>query len=1067
MKLQSKKARVPIAALGVTALVCGAGALVSPAFAVGTTLAFGPTDTSATIVNVVPGTNSVTAGLTYGAKVTGISGGDPLYVSALTAPTGGALLNERVLGNGAPAANATPVAVTNGVGNTAVTLLTTAGSTAATLSLIPTNTGTAVNYSLAGSLLAIGTGAATEYLTVASHTSGTMAVVLATPAATTQATAALSAVAGIAATNYYVPVVAATSSPVAAYGTGDSIYFGAVVPGDYTYRLFQDHNGNGAYEAAQDDSTPTFTLHVKDVTNNTSSDTSDDLNFGLTTPGSVDLGQPIPAVGTLGGLTTVDTRGTSSSLGVLGTKLATATQFASTGNTTTVSASASPVFDGTNFASSFTTSGAAGTVDIQPIFDSNGSASFTGADYTPVSQKKNTTVGSNGVTAIANPVVTAVTGSVKAGTNAATIKASTTSATYSATVTDTGDNTDDLVYFTLTPGTNSPVLTSTGTLVSGTTGVKVYSALANASGVAKITVTSSVTTDLTTYTVGAKSSTYTAATPVTATYAAPVAGSFLSTNTATELNPTVPTSGTGSVVIKGKLLDQFGAGYQPASLAPVTIQVDVNNSAYGGPDVTGVATVASDGTFSYTYTPVVAPTPGQSDFIRFSLSPATPLATTAIRWASATAIGKITLTTPAADSMAATMQDNTAPNAAQSNTGTPPFGNLTGAVTGTVYDASNVALAYKAVTLSGGDGVYFATAALPDADHMLVKTLDVVSSNTGALTGAYVFFTDDGAHNVVATAGAIVATATVTTKPVTSTHTDVTDYRISTNDAAGAPGATMIVTGKVVDVFGNPVVGTYVDLSTGTSTIGALGDDSIVTNSEGVWSTTFISGSNQSGEVTLTAKISGDTTNPIPDPAYALAGLTSLTTGQYSDAGTIKVSSTDLTLVASAKVTAGPSGAKALLSGTFLPNTSIDIYAKASGAAGYSFIDTAMTDAEGEWGSAQMIMKSTYFLARSSGLSSPSDQTQVFSKIGSITAKALGGGKVRLYANGDPNAKAPMVFYRAVAGVDPKLKGMITNSYGSATVTVKLPKGTRYVYATYQAAGTGKGISKRIAVKVK
>ena len=33
MNLQSKKARVPIAALGVTALVCGAGALMSPAFA--------------------------------------------------------------------------------------------------------------------------------------------------------------------------------------------------------------------------------------------------------------------------------------------------------------------------------------------------------------------------------------------------------------------------------------------------------------------------------------------------------------------------------------------------------------------------------------------------------------------------------------------------------------------------------------------------------------------------------------------------------------------------------------------------------------------------------------------------------------------------------------------------------------------------------------------------------------------------------------------------------------------------------------------------------------------------
>jgi hypothetical protein len=1048
MNLQSKKARIPIAALGVTALIAGAGALTSPASAAGTSLAFGPTDTSATIVNVLSGTNAATAGLSYGLKVTGASGSDPTYLGVITAPTGASLYSQRVPTNGVPSINTTFAGVVD-VTPIAVTLTTTAGSTAAVASTAPVP-------ALASALVRIGTGATAEYA-VASST-GT-AVTLAQPAVSSQAGVAFATGGAAASNNFFVPTRAATSAAVPGYAAGDNIYFGATVPGDYTFRLFQDHNGNAAFESAQDDTTPTFTLHVKDVTGNTASDTSDDLDFGLTTPASVDLGQSIAASATMGGLSTVDTRGVNGSgLGKLGVNLASATNYNGTGTTTTVGADGVATFDGTAFTKSFTTAGAAGSFDLQPEFDVNGSASWTGADFIPTSQKKNTTVSSNGVTALSALAVTAVTGSIKSAAGTATIKPAVTTATYSTTVTDTGTKTDDVVFFTLTSGTNSPVLTSTATLISSATGVKVYSAAADSTGVASITVTSSVTTTGTTYTVAATSNAV-SATSLTATFATAVGSTFESTNTAVELNPTVPTSGTGSVVIKGRVLDQYGAGSPTTSSAAVTINIDVNNSSYAAADVTGTAAAASDGTFSYTYTPTAAATAGQSDFIQFtSAGVTTALATASIKWSSSATIASITITAPAAGATAVTLQDNTAPDATQVNGGSPAFGNTTGLVAGTVYDSTSTALAFKAVTLSGGAGVYFATQALPDATHLLTPTLDVVTSSTGTITGAYVFFTKAGTVKVTATAGSVTTDATVTTSAAAVGQR----YTISVDDIAGAPGDTLIVTGTVKDLFGNPVPGYDPTLSTGTSTVGSLGDTTPTTNADGVFSTTFLSGSNQSGDVTLTATLTGLVADPTAVAAWLTAGIT-VPNGDFEETSTITVAVVELTLSSTPKLIGGGT---AKMVGTFMPNTGVDIYSKASGAASYSLIDSVTTDADGKYTASSFLKKTTRFLAKSAGLSSPVDTTRVYSKV-TLTGKSFSHRRATLSANGSPSAKGTLTFYRSVAGKDPVLKKMTSNSLGNGRVTVTLPRGNRYVYVVFRAPGTTAGKSKIIKIAVK
>jgi hypothetical protein len=1180
MKLQNKKARVPIAALGVAALISGAGALTSPAFAV-TALTLNSGGTSPVVANVGYVTTAE-ANAAYALKVTGAD--EAVSLGLVSAPTGGTLNYDRETANAAADTSFLPLAMPAGAATDEVqtvtitgtptggtftlgfgSVLTTALAYNATATTVDTalevvvgagnvvvtggpGPGTAYTVTFAGTLAgrnvtaltasgASLTGGTSPAVAVTTPTPGVSAVaknevqaytVTGTPTGGTYtlsyggvATAGIAYNASAATVDTALELVVGTGNvvvtggpsataqltvtfggdlasrdvsaltasaasltggtPVIGVGTiaagasGPAVSLGSItsteyvyvtgdVPGTYTFRLFQDSNTNLQLDADDERSTALITMTVYDAGGpGTTVVTSDDVAPVLAATTPVTLGEVVTAGITYSKpLSLTDARGSLVSTG-LAARLAALTFVDITGTATDDGLTLTGVTDASNQVASYsTTTGlitrAIGTPSEAGSIAIRGDLKIVGAADNVSYGSKTVVVATNGASALSALAVTAVTGSIKSSAGVAKIKPATTTATYSTTVTDATTTTDDVVTFTLTPGTNSPVLTSTGTLVSGTTGVMVYSTTADADGLATITVTSSVTTDGTTYTVAAASNGH-SATGVTTTFETPAGSTFESTNTAVELNPTAPATGVGSVVIKGKVIDQYGVGGPTTASAAVTINIDVNNSSYGSADVTGTAAAASDGTFSYTYVPTVAPVAGQSDFIQFtSAGVTTPLATTSIKWSSSSTIASITITAPLTGATAVTLQDNTAPDATQVNGGTPAFGNTTGLVAGTVYDSTSTALAFKAVTLSGSAGVYFATSATPDATHLLTSTLDVVSSSTGTLTGAYVFFTKSGTATVTATAGTVHTTSTVTTSAPAAGQ----KYCITVEDAAGEPGATLIVTGTVTDLFGNGVPAYDPTLSTGSSTVGTLGDTTPTTNSAGIFSTTFLSGSNQSGDVPLTATLTGLTANPTPVAAWLTAGIT-VPTGDFEDDSTISVTETKLTLTSTAKLMGGGT---AHVSGTFMPGTGVDIWSKASGAASYTLLDSVVTDDAGAYAASYSLKKTTSFLAKSAGLSSAVDTTVVYSTV-KLTGKSYSHNRATLMANGSPSAKGTLTFYRSVVGKDPVLGTMMSNSSGNGTKTVKLPKGTRSVYAKFKAPGTTTGKSTIIKIKVK
>ena len=250
-------------------------------------------------------------------------------------------------------------------------------------------------------------------------------------------------------------------------------------------------------------------------------------------------------------------------------------------------------------------------------------------------------------------------------------------------------------------------------------------------------------------------------------------------------------------------------------------------------------------------------------------------------------------------------------------------------------------------------------------------------------------------------------------------------------DAEGTPGSTLVVTGKVTDFFGHPVPNTQVNLSTGSSTIGTLSDTTPDTNTDGVWSTTFISGSNQSGDVTLVATLNGQTTNKIPAAAWTSSAGSALTGlpehGEYRDEATIKIAEDVVTLEATAVVNGG---GRAFVSGTAKANSNVDVYIKPVGADNFTLFDVVRTDDEGEFGTSKNIVQSTQWLAKQGATSSTVELSSVQSQV-TIGARALGNRRAVLAGDGKPNATAALRFYRVMPdGSLVKIKQLTSNSAG-------------------------------------
>ncbi|GLY26976.1 hypothetical protein [Kineosporia sp. NBRC 101731] len=1068
MNLQSKNARIPIAALGVTALCsAGLGIFASPAFAAPAEIALNSGATSIAVGNF--GTASAaTANAAYALKIQEASVANAV-LAVDSAPTNGVLAFDQAASNAVAATNGfttVPTAAVNEIQTLTFGATPTTGSFDITIGSNTTGppvSAPVTNTSLATALNTIvGDGDDVTVTSVGNVYSATFAGSIAgtdVPTMTfsnnTLEDAGTDPVSATAAT----PTPGSAATAVGTIGSlvqTDYVYVTGNVPGTYKFRIFSDANSNSVYDTADERSTALVTLNVFDTggLGTTASDTTDDVNPVLATTSPAPVGDPITADVTYSKtLSLSDARGASVATG-LGGRLNDLTFIDRTSSAAGVGTNSNlqPTYSTTTGKSTFTvgTPTGAGSITLKSDL-----AAVAPGTY-PTDNAKTIAVASNNVATLTQGT-TAVEGKVKVTGGTVAAKSGTASLEFTATAADSTPLpvAGAKVTFTVAgDATNVAKLTADGTAGTATATSKVYTATTDAKGVATLKVTSSDSSSGT-YTVSATSNSHSGTTQ-TVTYAASAATEIATTSTAAELTPTV---GATSVTLKGAIKDQFGAPFVPSQSDPqqVTVQIPDGTTA-------GFAPVSATGTFSYVYTvPAPAPVVGDTKTFDFEygsvLDGASPGGT--IRFASASAASKVTLTTPVTGAMSVDILGNVAPSPVQDATGTPQFGNLTGAVTGTVFDASNAALAYKAVTLTGGNGVWFSTTATPSATDKLVESLDVVTDASGAISGAYVYFSKSGEHTVTATSGTATATSTVTVdKPAAAAG-----WTVSVDDIAGAPGSTLIVTGKVMDIFGNAVQGAQVDLSTGTSTVGSLGDSTLTTNAAGIFSTTFLTGSNSSGDVELTAEISNNPGTLTANATLVASGFTA-PAAKDTATGEIKIAVAKLTLSATARVTASATGGTAKLSGTYLPNSSVDIYSKESGERSYSLLDSVTTDAEGEWGLSTKVNKSTYFLAKSNGLSSPSDLTEVWSSV-SLTAKALGKGKVRLSANGDPNSKATLTFYRSIAGADPVLKKVTSSSFGAGSVTVALPKGQRSVYVTYKAAGTGLGTSKTLKVNVK
>jgi hypothetical protein len=890
----------------------------------------------------------------------------------------------------------------------------------------------------------------------------------------------------------------------------DNIYVTGSVPGTYKFRMFEDTNSGSTYDPDLESSTPLITLTVYDVGGPSGTGwvapTTDDVLPVLSASSPVTWGGAVFAGITYSQpLSMSDARG-STNQSALAAKLAALTfvdltHATSTGITDSPSNTVvAPSYNTTTHAITYAvgTPGSNGTITLV--------ADFIAGVSTDHQATKTITVTGNGVGFVTLTAPT-VADSVKEGTvsgNAAVVavKRGTSTVSYTATamVSNGGAAVNNAVINFTLAGTNKSDLTANGTAVAGQD--HVYSLTTNSSGVATLAVTSAVTTAATTYTVVASSNGF-AGDTLTALYATPTGNAVVVTSTAAERTSVV---GTASVTVNGKLTDQFGTAFVPSSSDPQQVEVTSTLAP-----TSGHASISSTGTFSYVFTPTVAPAAGDSATLTFTYNGGANIATL-LHWASTAQASSLTLATPLDAATDVVLQSHLIPAAGGQTALT--FGNTTGEVTGTVYGTGTSPLAFKAVVLSGGAGVYFGDDA---AGTNLTTTKTVVSDASGLFGGAWVFFTKPGTTTVTATTGTVTttptatptatatatatstatptatstatptstatatstATSTATATPTTTatpTPTGATDtatvtakasvdpYTIVVSNGAGAPGSTVIVSGKVTDVFGNGVGGVTVDLSTGASTVGVLTDPSPTTGSSGVFATSFVTGAGDSGVATLTGMINGGTVLK-PNALWLTDGLT-LADGVSTATGTITVTATPLTIEATPELTAGAKGGTAELTGTFTPNTSLDIYAKPSGTLAYQFIDTATTDAAGDWSASENVRKSTRFLARSNGLSTVSVHTELSSRV-SLTTKALGHGKVRLNANGDPNTKATLMFYRSVSGPDKRLGSKMSSSFGAGSITVRLPKGVRSVYVTYKASGTGQGKSKVMKVRVK
>ena len=176
------------------------------------------------------------------------------------------------------------------------------------------------------------------------------------------------------------------------------------------------------------------------------------------------------------------------------------------------------------------------------------------------------------------------------------------------------------------------------------------------------------------------------------------------------------------------------------------------------------------------------------------------------------------------------------------------YGTAKQAISGVVTDATGAAVAGAPVTVTGA-GLAFVV-------NGLVYSVGTATVNADA-NGAYsvdVYSNTAGKPSVVVTSGAATKTVAIEFSGVTTTaNTNVVTIDVPTSVQVGRA---VTITVKIVDKFGNPVVGLAPTLTlTGVGSLSSTAP--AATDKTGVTTVQFVAGANDFGDATITAKYTG------------------------------------------------------------------------------------------------------------------------------------------------------------------------------------------------------------------
>ena len=592
-------------------------------------------------------------------------------------------------------------------------------------------------------------------------------------------------------------VTATNGGTVMTIGSGtlastDNLYITGNVPGTYSVRLFQDGNANNVYDSA-DERSALITLTVYDAGGTgTTSTTGDDVTLALTGTSPADLGNTIPVKATYGKpLSLSDARG--SGAGGLGASLAALTVVDVSGTAGLSVVTGAPFVYSATTGLSYTTAATSAPADVTfrgALVATLGAAASTGV---VAFGTKTVTVASNLVTALALTETTGQTANVTETNGAEKIRSGTASVSYTATVTTAAsDKSGKTVYFILAAG---------GRYRPHRSDRERRRRSEHRHGAGHHCHRRHGGTDRRVSEDGGYQRLHRPGPPATARTATTraVAAPRIRSPPRTRRRrrppspPRVARHRRSAVRSRSRARSwtQWLVGYNNGGQATLTV-------TRGGGIGTGISRgvdIAVDGTFSSVVADAAANTTQHNDTYTWTgFGGATGPSSESIFWvtslnvaaAALTGLGANT-TFPVPATFTPTLATHTAMN---------PIN-----ITGTLKDGTAAAVPYAPFTLTGTPGIKFLS-----SSGVLTSTFTGTANAAGLLsdgTNAYVrvMFTIDGDNSIVVKSG---ATATATTGTF-DTAVPVDAWKISANDAASSPGATIIVTGKITDFFGNGV----------------------------------------------------------------------------------------------------------------------------------------------------------------------------------------------------------------------------------------------------------------------